>query len=124
MTPSQELGPCHACKIVGGWAEPETLLDGSPDKIEAQLSNTNAPTKSLLESTLKKSLLERMRKLFSKERKKERKKEKAVQNKKRKRKMQQLKTVLFCYLEASIASLKLKKMDIKWCAKPLTFGLH
>ena len=73
MPPSQELGPCHACKIVGGWAEPETLLDGSPDKIEAQLSNTNAPTKSLLESTLKKSLLERMRKLFSKkERKKER----------------------------------------------------
>ena len=82
MTPSQELGPCHACKIVGGCAEPETLLDGSPDKIEAQLSNTNAPTKSLLESTLKKSLLERMRKLFSKERKNE----KAVQNNKKKEK--------------------------------------
>ena len=108
--------------MVGGWAEPETLLDGSPDKIEAQLSNTNAPTKSLLESTLKKSLLERMRKLFSKERKKERMRKQFKI--KKKRKMQQLKTVLFCYLEASIASLKLKKMDIKWCAKPLTFGLH
>ena len=58
MPPSQELGPCHACKIVGGWAEPETLLDGSPDKIEAQLANMNAPTKSILE---------RMRKQFKRE---------------------------------------------------------
>ena len=70
--PSQELGPCHACKMVGGWAEPETLLDGSPDKIEAQLSNTNAPTKSLLESTLKKKSPRKNEKAFLKKRKKER----------------------------------------------------
>ena len=69
------------------WAESETLARWFPDKIEAQLANMNAPTKSILE---------RMRKQFKREKIEE------------KKEMKQLKTVLFYYLETSIASLKLK----------------
>lgn len=91
------LARVRLMKIVGGWAKSKTLLDGFPDKIKAQLGNGKAPTK-----------------------KPQKKNERAVQKKKRRRDAM-VEENFFYYLEASLASLKLKTGIVY---KAIDFSLH